>query len=213
MSQSHNPEILPSDSGRAVFDVDTSNPENDISHLKGLGASGPDCWGPLQWRLLHQYARNYPDRPTQAHKDALVAYVTALVQLIPCPRCSREWAVLSPSVANATGSKLDAIKWSVDAHNAVNKRLSAYQPEKKVLTYKQAAKAILATCPGNRLVGSGSACYQPSFAQTQNPYYIATWCLLAALLIVSFAFLGYGCSKNRKASSAKKPEGVRSRRA
>lgn len=116
--------------------------EDAAAAFASLPASGPACWGPLQWQTLHQLLRGYPNKPTQQHKDALRAYTGALARLIPCGMCATHWAALAPTVN--TDSRVSAMKWAVDVHNTVNKRL-----HKPVLTYAQAAAAMARTCPRN----------------------------------------------------------------
>lgn len=121
-----------------------------------LPASGPLCWGPLQWMTLHQLLRGYPTAPTQAHKDALKAYTGALASLIPCGFCASHWAQLAPTVD--TSSRVAAIKWGVDVHNTVNARL-----KKPVLSYAAAAQAMADACPHN-----GSPVLIPAAHQARN---------------------------------------------
>lgn len=114
-----------------------------------FGASGPACWGPVQWMALHQIARGYPrENPSEAKRQALVQYVTALADLLPCSFCGDHWRKLAPSIASATGSRYEALKWTIDAHNSVNARL-----KKPVLTYEQAVQSMQDRCPGNVFTG------------------------------------------------------------
>lgn len=101
---------------------------------------GPRCWGPLQWQTLHQLLRGF--EPTPDKRQALEAYVGALVHLLPCDTCAQHWSSLSRTVD--TSSRTAALKWSIDAHNAVNARLG-----KPVLTYAEAVEAITRVCPDN----------------------------------------------------------------
>lgn len=113
----------------------------------GFGASGPACWGPLQWMAMHQLVRGYPrDNPTQAQKEALVTYMTSLAEIMPCSLCADHWRAIAPTVAGATSNRYSALKWTIDVHNAVNARLG-----KPVLTYGQAVAAIQNACPNNVL--------------------------------------------------------------
>jgi hypothetical protein len=124
-------------------------PRDDLERAlqsTGLLASGPSCWGPLQWMAMHQLLRGYPrENPTPTQRAALVNYMVALGDLMPCPRCAQHWKALAPSVQDATDSRYTALKWSVDVHNAVNARL-----HKPVLTYAQAVQAMQDMCPGNQ---------------------------------------------------------------
>lgn len=108
-------------------------------------ASGPGCWGPLQWMTMHQLARGYPrENPTPAQRQALVSYMTSLAEFMPCSKCANHWRQIAPTVQQATDSRYTALKWTIDVHNAVNARL-----HKPVLTYAQAVQAIKDMCPGN----------------------------------------------------------------
>jgi hypothetical protein len=107
----------------------------------GCGARGPACWGPLQWSALHQMLRGYPmENASREKRLALEAYVRALTQLLPCSECGRHWAKLVDTID--TRNRITALRWSIDAHNAVNARLG-----KPVLSYAQAVAALMAQCP------------------------------------------------------------------
>lgn len=108
-------------------------------------ASGPLCWGPLQWMTLHQLARGYPrSNPSTEVQEAARAYVMALVKLLPCSICAMHWKDVAPTVK--TGSRAEFLKWTIDVHNSVNKRTG-----KKELTYTEALHAIRDTCNDNCL--------------------------------------------------------------
>jgi hypothetical protein len=125
-------------------DIENDHEANSITHLEQLTATGPRCWGPLQWSTLHQMLRGYPDKPTAAHKRALKQYVESLILLLPCSICGQHWKAIAPTVN--TSSRLQAMKWGVDVHNAVNARL-----HKPVLSYAEAARSMSRTCLGNTL--------------------------------------------------------------
>lgn len=108
-----------------------------------LTPSGPMCWGPPQWIALHQMLRGYPDKPSPVAQTALKAYVIAMAGVIPCSVCSQHWSELAPTVK--TGSRYEALKWSIDAHNTVNQRLG-----KPVYSYAQVIDMLNRQCPGNR---------------------------------------------------------------
>ena len=107
------------------------------------------CWGPVQWMALHQLMRGFPVAPSEARRKGLEQYVTALADVIPCPSCSEHWRDLARTVR--TDGRVQALKWSIDAHNTVNKRLG-----KPVYTYAQAARALTAACDGNVFRGMPS---------------------------------------------------------
>lgn len=140
-------------------------------------ATGPLCWGPNQWLALHQMLRGYPRTdPSPAKQRALRQYVAAMADVMPCSICSDHWRKLAPTVK--TGSRLEALKWSIDAHNTVNKRLG-----KPVYTYAQAVKLLKEQCPGNK-----NLCQQLQAVATANAAKTrkaaATWRVVAIVFIV-----------------------------
>jgi len=94
--------------------------------------------GPPLWKGLHIIARTFD--PTPEKQQALREYVSAMATLLPCPKCSRHFADIVPSLR--ANSREEALKWSIDAHNNVNARLG-----KRVLTYKEALKTMTASPP------------------------------------------------------------------
>jgi hypothetical protein len=115
----------------------------DVHALEdALTGTGPLCWGPVQWMALHQLMRGFPVAPSEDRRRGLAQYVTAMADVIPCPSCSEHWRALARTVR--TDNRLEALKWSIDAHNTVNKRLG-----KPVYTYAQAASMLNAACAGN----------------------------------------------------------------
>lgn len=179
-------------SSRSV-DADVGVDANDaadveLAHLDALYAVHPGsaaCWGKRQWELLHQYVAAYPDKPTPEHEHALREYVLALMLLLPCTACGRHWSQLAPSVQ--TTSRRAAIKWAVDAHNAVNRRLN-----KPVLSYQEAAAAVRAMCApptavrlaSTRPLGTGMAA-----STSTSKALIAAAATAGGLFVVFFNFV------------------------
>jgi hypothetical protein len=140
---------------------------------------------------LHQMARGYPrESPTDQQKTALVSYVTSLGDLLPCSFCAKHWRELAPSVAQATGSRHDVLKWTIDVHNAVNARL-----HKPVLTYAQAVEDMEARCPGNAfsgLYGQQGVKALQAMQQAQESaaaYQVCTGVLAAVALLLLIAVI------------------------
>ena len=171
-------------------------PEDDLA--KALAspdflASGPGCWGPLQWMTLHQIARGYPrSNPTDAQRKAFVSYATSLAEIMPCSKCAQHWKLIAPTAEHATDSRYTALKWTIDVHNAVNARL-----HKPVLTYAEAVQAMQDMCPlntwrekvpvaergGGRLALTGpSAVTTAQVAAT--PLYLGTTIALGAAILI-----------------------------
>lgn len=108
-------------------------------------ASGPLCWGPLQWMTLHQLARGYPrQNPSPEKQAAAKEYVMALIELLPCSICASHWKQIAPSVQ--TGSRTEFLKWTIDVHNMVNLRKG-----RPALSYADAVKEIIGHCKNNCL--------------------------------------------------------------
>jgi hypothetical protein len=151
--------------------------DNDGGALRQLQPCGPPCWGPVQWLALHQMLRGYPEQPSDAKRTALAAYVTALADVLPCESCSGHWRALLAQSPVDTSSRTAALKWSIDAHNTVNKRLG-----KPVLSYDDAARALAGAglgsgvSPSPGMAGSGSN--QPLWP------WIAAVCVLGVAVIV-----------------------------
>ncbi len=189
-----------------------SAPADALAHAlqTNFGASGPACWGPLQWMALHQIARGYPrENPTPAQQAALVAYVTSLVDLLPCSFCAKHWREMAPSIAAATGSRYDALKWTIDAHNAVNARL-----KKPVLTYAEAVKDMEDRCPSNVFggvfgkeglavlsaahAGQADAQEEATRASQEAQSFKAATIVLAAITVVLVILIIVGSTMKRK---------------
>ena len=144
--------------------------------LKHTPPTGPSCWGPMQWMALHQMLRGYPlEKASQDKQDGLRQYVLAMASVIPCERCSSHWRQLAPTVR--TENRYEALKWSIDAHNTVNRRL-----QKPVYTYAQALDLLKGQCPNNQ--------YQPCepCKQDQTPA-IALGCSLAVVAVLAIILL------------------------
>ena len=139
----HKPVLSNEQALRAIesgFSTSNSNTPSDAKPAVGI-----TVWGPLQWKTLHQLTRGYPRTdPSPDHKAALVNYVQALVHLLPCESCRSHWAPLADGVTAAVPSRYTAMKWAIDAHNAVNARL--HKPQ---LSLAKAVKVIRDTCPGD----------------------------------------------------------------
>jgi hypothetical protein len=161
--------------------------------LLTVDASGPSCWGPVQWTALHQLLRGYPREDASAEKqDALKAYVNGLAGLIPCNACAQHWKSFAATVQ--TKNRHDALKWSIDAHNAVNARLG-----KRVYTYAEALRLLETQCVGNTY-----GCTNPQLHATAAPAWMYGVCIAAvvvffvALTIIVVAAVMLSKNKNPK---------------
>ncbi len=168
-----------------------------------LPATGPACWGPLQWMALHQMLRGYPvSAPSEEKQAALRQYVTAMAEVIPCIKCSMHWKQLATTVK--TGSRFEALKWSIDAHNYVNKRL-----HKPVLTYAEAVKSMNERCANNVLQNvattppssNDSGSKATSAAAANTGLVIGLSCGLAVVGVLLIALLAYFIVVRKRAGS------------
>ena len=50
-----------------------------------------DELGNATWKLLHTIAANYPENPTPADVNGVVAFITTLSKLYPCPYCAKDF--------------------------------------------------------------------------------------------------------------------------
>jgi hypothetical protein len=88
--------------------------------------------GPSQWTSLHNIARTLTLEKMGAFKE----YVKNMATLLPCGVCSAHFRKLVVDTLSATTPQ-EALTWTIDVHNAVNKRLG-----KPVLSYAQALASI-----------------------------------------------------------------------
>lgn len=85
----------------------------------------PAVWGPIFWLTIHIVALGYSETPSYAQKRAAKEFYEGLQHLIPCPTCREHYAEhlqkhpLAPSLDN----RRDLFTWTVNVHNAVNKKL------------------------------------------------------------------------------------------
>lgn len=80
-------------------------------------------WGPHFWATLHIAAL--------ANGPQFKEFVDTFPGILPCPECSKEFYKIL-SVYPVTD---DPFRWSVDAHNMVNKKLG-----KRTVTYDEAKR-------------------------------------------------------------------------
>jgi hypothetical protein len=145
-------------------------------------ASGPACWGPLQWMTMHQMARGYPDNPAADTQAALKAYMVSLGEILPCKRCAMHWKDVAPTVQ--TDSRDSFLKWTIDVHNSVNKRTG-----KEVLSYAKAIATIMGHCKDNCLSISEAAVVTVQQQNRKQVHVLTASTAIAAFLAVAFIIL------------------------
>jgi FAD-linked sulfhydryl oxidase len=162
----------------------------------------PRCWGPAQWQAIHQLLRGYPDIPTEATKQALRNYLEALVYLIPCPSCAGHWKEIVGTVD--ASSRVAALKWSIDVHNAVNRRL-----HKRELTYTEAIEALNQKCPHDGAYTAPPG-FVPRALKTERAIMVAMIVILfvAVLVMVVVLVVGTTTKRSRAATLGNSPSPV-----
>lgn len=83
-----------------------------------------DRWGPGAWNTLHVVAHTYPQRPTDAQREDLAAFLRLFARHLPCPKCRDHFETyldehLTP---DSLADRAAAVRLLHDAHNAVNVR-------------------------------------------------------------------------------------------
>ena len=76
---------------------------------------------------IQNIADNYPEDPSLVQKESMRSFIMALSDLIPCHSCGlcfRKYLDMPTiDLCEAVSSRENCIKFFVDAHNYVNKRL------------------------------------------------------------------------------------------
>jgi hypothetical protein len=106
-------------------------------------------FGPPFWTAIHNITRTYTPTPEKA--AALRTFMESLAVLLPCAQCSEHFSKMAPTVP--TDSTISAVKWGIDTHNSVNKRLN-----KPVYSYAEALKLIKSQAPAFSKSGYATLC-------------------------------------------------------
>jgi FAD-linked sulfhydryl oxidase len=93
----------------------------------------PTLWGRQAWHFIHFIALNYPEKPKERDKKLYTDFLNALPHVLPCPICGSHFMDFMALNQPKLNNKYDFFKWTVDAHNDVNKRYN-----KKVISYEEA---------------------------------------------------------------------------
>jgi len=85
----------------------------------------PSVWGPIFWHTIHIVAIGYSKHPTYTDKKCAKEFFESLTFLIPCSICRDHYKIYlaEKPITPFLDSKTDLIKWTVDIHNEVNKKL------------------------------------------------------------------------------------------
>lgn len=156
-------------------------------------------WGPHGWKLIHTVAFNYPEHPTDDDKARYTSFFHSLADVLPCETCRQHFGDLLKEypVTKGLKSREAMSRWSVEAHNKVNRRL-----KKPVVSYETARKEYEAirgkTCVKPKaercapLVKSSSECRVPRI----TPAVVFLFALLVALgvaIVVAYKACSKAC--------------------
>ena len=94
----------------------------------------PSVWGPPLWRKMHLETFNCPENPTQKDKVNIIKYFNSIINVLPCEKCRKHYIreLMMNPVTDHVNSRKALIKWLIDLHNSINRRLG-----KRVLSYKE----------------------------------------------------------------------------
>lgn len=95
----------------------------DYNNLKLTGSA----LGKNTWAFLHSVAANYPEEPSNEHKEAIKKLVEAFKVLYPPEKCRLNFVKKVESerfdITKNYNSKKDLINYFCDIHNSVNQEL------------------------------------------------------------------------------------------
>ncbi len=99
----------------------------------------PAVWGPIFWMTIHIVALGYSENPSYSEKKAAKEFFESLQHLLPCPTCREHYIenLKERPITPFLDNRRDLFKWTVELHNAVNKKLG--KPE---VTEQEALKFI-----------------------------------------------------------------------
>jgi hypothetical protein len=86
----------------------------------------PKKWGDAYWKMSHYITFAYPDAPTNEDKINVKSYFDNLRYLLPCANCRGHYIQhlsMYPLTDDILSSRYKLIKWLIDLHNAVNRRI------------------------------------------------------------------------------------------
>lgn len=95
--------------------------------------ANPKDWGPSGWKILHTLSYTYPQTPDLEKQMQIEKFISSFTELLPCKDCRDSFKKYLKENPVHTKTKEGLIKWCVDAHNFVNKKLG-----KELFTYDEA---------------------------------------------------------------------------
>lgn len=86
----------------------------------------PHHWGPFAWTTLHYWTLGYPEVATADEQQRYATFVRAFGQTLPCQSCRAHFAGVLKEFPpeQYMRTREDFIRWGMEAHNMVNRRLN-----------------------------------------------------------------------------------------
>lgn len=99
----------------------------------------PRVWGPSIWFFIHSTALAYPEsNPSPSIQSNYKLFFQQLAKVLPCARCQKHFnQYVENTIDSALQTREALFRWTVDAHNAVNKVLG-----KTIVPYEKAKKLV-----------------------------------------------------------------------
>lgn len=83
----------------------------------------PQVWGEDAWRFMHVVALGFPEKPTDKDRADYKNFFYSLTRVLPCVRCRDGYDDIFRRIPINTESTDALFQWTVDVHNAVNRKL------------------------------------------------------------------------------------------
>jgi hypothetical protein len=83
----------------------------------------PKVWGEDAWRFMHVVALGYPDKPDENTKTNYKLFYDSFQHVLPCANCRQGYETIFKSNPIRLHSREDLFIWTVEVHNAVNRKL------------------------------------------------------------------------------------------
>ena len=81
------------------------------------------------WKMMHRFAWNYPENPTEDDKTmALDLYENLVPQFLFCPACRLHYRRYVEEHPVDVSSKTALFRWAFDAHDDANRKLNNPRP-------------------------------------------------------------------------------------
>lgn len=83
----------------------------------------PKVWGEDAWRFMHVVALGFPAQPTERDRSDYEGFYRSLTRVLPCAHCRKGYADIFERFPINTDDTESLFLWTVDVHNAVNRKL------------------------------------------------------------------------------------------